>query len=560
MSHWRDLGDYIYPRRPRFQVNDVNKGDRRNQKIVDSTATTAARTLRSGMMSGITSPARPWFRLTTPDLSLGEYGPVKDWLYLVTERMSAVFLKSNIYNVLPIVYGDIGSFGTAAMIIEEDLDSVIRCTPFAIGSYYLSNNSKLKVDTFMRDFRLTVRQCLEKFGETNTAGEIVNWQNFSLSIRNAYDTKQLEQWVDLCHVIKPNENFNPNMLHSKFKKFSSCYYERGTASQTGGQPQGGGPADNVYLRESGYDYFPVLAPRWEVTGEDVYGTDCPGMTALGDIKQLQLGEKRAMQAIEKMINPSLVGPSALRNQKVSLLPGDITFEDSRDGQKGLRSIHDVNFRLDHLDTRQNMCRDRIRRVFYEDLFLALTNDQRSGITAREIDEKHEEKLLALGPVLEQLNQDLLDPTIDIVFDMMLRQDLLPPPPEELHGQPLKVEYTSVMAQAQKLLGIAGVERYIGIATQVAQVDPNSVQKTDWNHLLEVYGGQASLPPSIVRTDDEVQQIRDSMAKQQQQQQAMEALQQGAQTAQTLSQTDTGGDNALTELMQQGQAGAIAPTQ
>jgi len=78
--HWRDLSDFVQPRRSRFYTSDVNKGDRRNQKIIDSTATMALRTLRSGMMSGVTSPARPWFRLTTPDPDLAEFGSVKMWL------------------------------------------------------------------------------------------------------------------------------------------------------------------------------------------------------------------------------------------------------------------------------------------------------------------------------------------------------------------------------------------------------------------------------------------------------------------------------------------------
>jgi hypothetical protein len=56
ISHWKDLNDYILPRRGRFQLTDRNRGDRRTKNIIDSTATFAARTLSSGMMSGITSP------------------------------------------------------------------------------------------------------------------------------------------------------------------------------------------------------------------------------------------------------------------------------------------------------------------------------------------------------------------------------------------------------------------------------------------------------------------------------------------------------------------------
>ena len=79
-SHWRELGEYYFPRRPRFFSTDRNKGDKRSQQIVDSTPRFAARTLQSGLHAGLTSPSRPWMRLTTPDTKLSEVGPVKIYL------------------------------------------------------------------------------------------------------------------------------------------------------------------------------------------------------------------------------------------------------------------------------------------------------------------------------------------------------------------------------------------------------------------------------------------------------------------------------------------------
>jgi hypothetical protein len=226
VSHWRDLNDYILPRRARFFTSDSNRGDRRNQKIIDSTATLAARTLRSGMMSGVTSPARPWFRLTTPDPKLAEFGPVKEWLHLVGQRMSSTFLRSNLYNVLPIVYGDIGVFATGAMSLEEDFDDVIRCYPFPIGSYMIANNDRLKVDVFFREFRMTVRQLVQRFGKRAASGRI-DWSNFSVTVKEAYERAQYETWIDVCHIIQPNLGYDKRKLESKFKRYTSCYYEKG---------------------------------------------------------------------------------------------------------------------------------------------------------------------------------------------------------------------------------------------------------------------------------------------------------------------------------------------
>ena len=555
LPQWRDLADYVLPTRPKFQITEANRGTRKNQKIINSHATQSADTLRSGMMSGITSPARPWFKLSTPDPDMAELGSVKYWLDITGRRMADVFLRSNLYNVLPQVYSDLGVFGTAPLLIEEDLDEVIRCYSLPIGSYMIAKDSKGRVNTLFREFRMTVRQVVEEFATRNERTGEIDWSNFSTHIREQWEQSSTETWVDICHVIQPNEEFDPKRLESKYKRFQSCYFERGT---TGPKSQGyfKGTDSEVYLREKGYDYFPVLCPRWEVTGEDVYGTNCPGMKAIGDIKQLQLMEKRVAQAIEKMVNPPMVGPVSLRNSKVSILPGDTTYADEREGQKGFRPAHEVNFRTVEVDQKIEKIENRISRCFYEDLFLMLANDNRSNITAREIDERHEEKLLALGPVLEQLNQDLLDPLIKITFQIMNAQGLVPEPPEELQGQDVKVEYISVMAQAQKLIAIGGLERTLQFASQIVAINPDAIHKIDCDQMIDEYSTSVGVAAKVIRTDEDAAAIRQQLAQAQQAQAKAQMLEQATGAARNLSQADMSGDNALTRLMDTAKAGSL----
>jgi hypothetical protein len=553
LPHWRDLGDYILPRRPRFFISDTNRGDRRSQKIVDTTATLAFRTLRSGMMSGITSPARPWFRLTTTDPDLADLDTVKEWLYQVTARMSTMFLKSNLYNVLPILYGDIGVFGTHVMWVEEDFKNLLQFTSLPIGSYCISNNDKGKVDTVTRDFRMTVRQLLEKFGTRTGPGvNDYDWTNFSTAVRNFWVIDQKEIWIDVTHVVRPNPEWDPKKLASKHKRYVSCYYERGSSSVGVNNYD---TDENILLSEKGYDFFPALAVRWETTGEDSYATSCPGMEALSDIKQLQVQTRRMAQAIEKMVNPPLQGPSSLRNQGTSQLPGGMNYVDVREGAQGLRPVHEVNARIQELEMVQSQVRDRIRRAAYEDLFLMIQQDDSvQPITKREIDERHEEKLLALGPVLEQLNQDLLDPLIDIAFEVGLRQGLWPEAPEELKGQALKVDYVSIMAQAQKSIGIGGMERLAQFTIQLSPALPSITDKIDTDKLMDHYGDLVSAAPGIIRSDEDVLMIRQERAQAQQAQMMAEQAPPMAAAAKDLSQADTTGQNGLTDLIKQAQAG------
>ena len=64
-THARELAEYILPRRYKWLItpNMQNRGSPINQHILDSTGTLAARNLASGMMSGVSSPSRPWIKL-----------------------------------------------------------------------------------------------------------------------------------------------------------------------------------------------------------------------------------------------------------------------------------------------------------------------------------------------------------------------------------------------------------------------------------------------------------------------------------------------------------------
>lgn len=526
IRHWQDLSDYILPRQARFTVTDRNRGDRRNSKIVDNTATLAVRTLSSGMMSGITSPARPWFQLATPDPSLNEFTPVKLWLDLVKQRMSTVFLRSNLYTTLPITYADLGVFGTNAFAVLEDDEDVIRCYPFPIGSYAIGTSHRGNTDSVYREYQMTARQLVSQFGI----------ESVSIATKNLYERGNGEAWIDVVHAVEPNPDYDERKAESRYKRFRSCYYEKGADGEN-------------MLRRSGFDDFPVMAPRWSLTGEDIYGHS-PGMDALGDIKALQLEQKRKAQAIDKMVNPPMTAPSSLRNSRASLLPGDVTYVDVQSGQQGFAPAYEINPRIQELmlDIQDNQ--GRIRRAFFEDLFLMIANDQRSNITAREIQERHEEKLLMLGPVLERLNDELLDPLIDRTFNIMTRMGLIPPPPKELQGMDLSVEYISVMAQAMKLTGITGIERFMAFAGNMAQANPEVMDKIDFDQAIDEYANMVGTPPSLVRDDDTVAQVRKQRAEQQAQMQQAELAAQGAQTAKTLSQTQLTDENAVGAMINQ----------
>lgn len=523
--HWRELSDFINPRGSRFLVTDVNRNDRRNSKTVDPTATLANRTLSSGMMSGITSPARPWFKLATPDPDMMDYGPVKLWLEAVQRRMNEVYNKSNLYQSLPLLYSSLGTYSTGAMAVLEDDEDVIRTMMFPIGSYYLANSARGSVDTCYRKFTMTVRQLVMEFGMSNV----------STSVKGLWESGSYETWIEVIHAVYPNIDRDTGKLDSKNKRVKSVYFEVG------------GDNDKL-LRESGFDEFPIMAPRWEVNGEDVYGSSCPGMIALGQVKALQLEQKRKSQLIDKATNPPMIGPTSLRSQRVSLLPGDVTYLDVMTGQEGLKPAYLVNpntadLLADIQDTRQ-----MINSAYFVDLFMMLQNINTRSMPVEAVIEMKEEKLLMLGPVLERLNDECLNPLIDRTFSIMARKNLLPPPPDELQGMPLKIEYISVMAQAQKSIGLSSLASTVGFIGQLASLGKTeALDKLDADQAIDAYSEMSGVSPTVIVPQEQVNQIRQDRAQQQQQQQAMAMGMAAAQGAKTLSEAQTADPSVLTAI-------------
>lgn len=528
--HWRELSDFTRPRSTSFTASEVNRGDRRNSKIIDPAAVMAARTLSSGMMSGITSPARPWFRLATPDRDLMDYGPVKLWLETVEQRMNEVFNRSNLYQSLPLMYEDLGTFATGAMAVVADPQRVIRTVPFPTGSFYIANGADLSVDTAVREFSMTVRQVITEFG----------MDTVSDTVKSQWNSGQYGQWVNVVHAVYPNLDRQTGKLEAKHKAYKSVYYE---ANST----------DDKLLRESGYDEFPIMAPRWEVNGEDVYGSSCPGMVALGSVKALQLLQRRKAQMIDKITNPPLQAPASIKSQRISTIPGGINYLPMADVNNQIKPLFQIpangtNGLLEDIqDTRQI-----IDHAYFVDLFRMMQTVNTRSMPVEAVAEMREEKLLMLGPVLQRLDSELLDKLINRTFSVMAENNLLPVPPDEMQGMQLKVEYISVMAQAQKAIGVSSIERFIGFTSGIGQFKPDALDKINVDETIDAYAASIGVPPSVVATNEQVAQIREQRAQQQAMAQQMQMAQAAVGGAQALGNTPMDDNSALAALAGGGQ--------
>jgi len=509
-AHWQELTSYILPRNGRYFRQDRDKGWRRHNAIYDNTGTRALRTLGAGMMAGATSPARQWFRLATPDVELNKYQPVKVWLDDVTKRMLLVFQKSNTYRSLHQMYEELGCFGTAASIVLPDDKHLIHHYTLTTGEYCIASDYQGRVCTLYREFEKTVHELVKEFG----------YENCSHTVQSMYDRGNLDQWIPIVHAIEPRRDRDIRKSDNKNMAWGSWYFE------VGGE-------QGKFLRESGYRQFPGVVPRWAVAGGDIYGNS-PGMEALGDIKQLQHEQLRKAQVIDYQTKPPLQMPASLKNRDVDTLPGGVSF--LANPTDAIRTAFDVNLNLQHLLFDIQDCRERVRGAFYADLFLMLANATDTRMTATEVAERHEEKLLMLGPVVERLHNELLEPLVDITFTRMLEAGALPPPPEELQGMDLTIEFVSMLAQAQRAIGTNAVDRFVGNLGSVAQVKPDVLDKFDADQWVDIYSDMLGVDPTLIVADKQVAVVREARNKAMAAKEQAASMQQQSQTVKNLAQS------------------------
>ncbi len=532
---YRQLARFVLPRNQRFVYSDTDNGQRLDYSIVDNTATIAHRTLRAGLSAGICSPTRKWLTLKTDDRKLNERREVKIWLEETEKILGDAQLKSNFYQTMHNAFGELGLYGTNAFTVLEDDKDDFRCYPWPIGSYCIAGDDTCRIDLFMRIVQMTVRQIVEKFG----------FNSCSQSVQNMYTNNSggnKETWYPVVNVVHPNRYFGGKQLLPDHKPWISVWYEMGSF---GNEKQSKG--NFGLLRKSGYWECPAVASRWDVVGEDFYGIS-PGMDALGDTMGLQLLQKRKQEAIDKMVKPPLLASPALINQKVSLLPGDITYADLRDGNAGVRPLYEMRFDVaDAVVDIQDHHR-RIDDAFYKSLFLMLSSSDRREVTAEEIRAKQEEKMLVLGPVLERSNGELLAPAVMRQLAILNRRGKLPPPPEAMKGKKLSVEFSSILAQVQRMMGVANLDRFMATVGQEAAVNQGVFDKVDLDEVVNQYADMLGVSPKVLRSEEATAAIRQDKAQQAKQAAQAENAKNLAAAAQNLSQTDTSGQNGLTDLI------------
>jgi len=170
------------------------------------------------------------------------------------------------------------------------------------------------------------------------------------------------------------------------------------------------------------------------------------------------------------------------------------------------------------------------------------------MTATEVTERSQEKLVLIGPVTERQIPDVLEPMLSRTFNIMDRFGMIPPPPPEIEGQPLRIDYVSLLAQAQKMMGLQGLRSYVDMVRMTAEVSPESLVKTNFDFIMDEYASGLALPPEVTRPDEEVAAIRQAQQQAEAEMREAELAKQESEAVKNMAGASLEDNNALSAVM------------
>lgn len=493
-ADWHSIADYSgYGEVPGLMGTANGQKRPRMRQLMDSHPILSFRTLEGGMYSGMSSPNRPWLRFKFTDEDLNDYQAGRIYIDKLERLIYAMFDASNFYQVARQNYGEMGRFGPAAGIMTEHWREIAPCMALPIGSYWFGIDDAFKVDTLLRTCPLTVDQVVKKF--VGRPGGQSDWSAVSAAVREKWDQSNYGHIVQVQQLIEPGAN----------GRWESTLWDCNDDRK------------DAVLEAKGYSEQPFWGPRWNVRGYGTYGRGV-GHDAMADMRELHMQAKRKRELTDLLAKPPTAGPA----KDLDMRPGAHTHVAEMGPGMRIEPIYKVDYgAIGAVREDIREIKEAIDRLTFADLFMAITN--MPGVQPRNVEEiikRDEEKLTQLGPVVEQVNDDMLPVAVDRMIGIATRGGLMPEAPEELQGRELKVEFVSVLAMAQKMLGMSTTERVVGFVGSLGSVfGPQVLDKIDPDAIIDDYANRANLPGEAVRDKAAVERMRASRQQQEQMEQA-----------------------------------------
>lgn len=496
-GRFQEVVDYCRPSTDSF-TGKKSPGAENNQ-IYDATAVDALEEFSSGLHSYLTNPSDRWFNIRPSDPRLMHDRHVREFCEEVSDIIYHYYQSSGSGHTQAMseLFLDVGSFGTG--VLHQYWKDGLKFKTFALADCWIKENADRQVDTVFRRIEWTARQMLQEFGELPP------------KVKEATEKqKKMDQPYTVIHLVMPKSDA-VWLQHIKIPQEWVSYWVCVETKET--------------LRVGGYNWFPYHAPRWVKMSTEVYGRS-PALKAMPDIKMLNRLEFQLLKALSKATDPPLVVPNEAFLVPLKTSPGSINYKEP--GSDQVETLPPASFQYPEQKAEEK--RQSIRKMFYND-FLRMEKEN-VEMTAYEVQDRREEKLRLLAPMLGRQESECLGPMLTLSYMLCARNGVLPSPPEIPGG--LKIEYTSPAARAQTGMRAFAMDRYIQRLIPAGQINPVVFKTVNWEAYSRELAEAMGTDPAILYTPEEVAANDQAQAAQQQQQMVMENAEPASKAIKNLS--------------------------
>ena len=482
-SFWQELATFCLPRKAHIHAKKALQAQQDFHRIFDNTAIRSLNTMAAGFHSHLTNPSSKWFELRMKDKKLNESKDVKVWLKAVEDEIFGTLNDSNFDAIIQEDYKDLGCFGTGSIFTEEDIKTKVRFTMLPIGETYIEEDAQGRVNRIYRKFTYTVLQAYERWGDK--AGE---------EVKKAIDEKKYSKKVEILHWIVPRDNIVAGKKDNKNMPYESKWAEI---------------KKKHLIHEGGFQEFPVACGRFEKEAGERWGFS-PAMNVMADIRMINAEKKVLIRAAMKIVDPPISIPSRGFIMNLNLNPSGINYRNPQTKADDLQPIMTKANIPWGLEMVQDV-KASIEEGFFIPLFKAFSQITKQ-MTIPEVQRRISENMVLLGPVVGRFTQEVLNPIIIRIFNILFRNGFLPPAPLVIEGQEFDVIYISQLAKAQRASEILSLERTLGTVGEIANVLPYVLDKIDGDKAVDMVAEIHGVNPDLIRDDEEVQGIRQMKAE------------------------------------------------
>lgn len=520
-AEWKQISLFLLPGRGIYShLSKPTKRKLTSPKVINTVAEDSLYVLTSGMHGGLTSPSRPWFKLDWADPSLNELEQLKMWLQQCEETLHDGLHASNFYSTINSFYIEYAGFGTGSMYVGHDTgDDYVpfRFELLTAGEFVFSVGPDGKPDQYFRVVFMTERQFVGRFNDAASDQAKKRVENNDPNVDGTY--------VTVLECLKKTKKVG--------KSWARCFF---TVHAVGSQTSVKKQKNEDPIAEDSFYEFPYPTARWGTIGSDTLGIG-PGSRALPDIKRLQEMERAFLMATHKTIDPPLNVPARMRG-KTNTLPGGYNYY--ANPNETINELYQVRFDFNGVSAAVERVEQRIQRNFFNDIFLTAARDPNATpYKATEVNAREQEKMLRLGPVIERLQHEFLQPVVERCFNIMLRKGMFPelaPELEPMVGD-FRINLVSPLATAQRSVAIDGINSFMAFIGNAAQFTPEIIDNIDIDEAAREYGDITGVRLGILRTQEDVDAMRKQRQQQQAQQQQAEAQAQAETVRSDVQNTD-----------------------